>query len=134
MSAQDDAELVRRGYDAFIAGDIEWLNEHLHENVVWHVPGHNLMSGDYRGRENVLAFFARSVQIAVPQFDMHDIVASDDHVVALTTTRWLRNDNGESFEDRVGQIFHLEAGRVLEVWTMGEDLAGFDSFLEGVPT
>jgi ketosteroid isomerase-like protein len=131
MSAQQDAELVRRGYEAFIAGDMEWLNEHLHENVVWHVPGNNLMSGDYRGREDVLAFFARSVQIALPEFDIHDIVASDDHVVALSTIRWRRNDNNETFEDRLGQVFHLEGGHVLEVWTMGEDLAGFDRFLEG---
>jgi uncharacterized protein len=132
MSAQEDAELVRRGYEAFIAGDMEWLNGHLHENVVWHVPGHNLTSGDYRGRENVLAFFARSVQIALPEFDIHDVVASDDHVVVLTTIRWRRNDNNETFEDRVGQVFHLDGGQVLEVWTMGEDLTGFDQFLEGV--
>jgi ketosteroid isomerase-like protein len=132
MSAQEDAELVRRGYKAFIAGDMEWLNGHMHENVVWHVPGHNLTSGDYHGREAVLAFFARSVQIALPEFDIHDVVASDDHVVVLTTIRWRRNDNNETFEDHVGQVFHLDGGQVLEVWTMGEDLAGFDQFLEGV--
>ena len=132
MSAQDDAELVRRGYEAFIAGDMEWLNEHLHENVVWHVPGHNLTSGDYRGREDVLGFFARSVQIALPEFDIHDIVASDDHVVVLTSINWRRNDNGATWEGRIGQVFHLEGGRVLEVWTMGEDIGGFDQFLEGV--
>ena len=132
MSAQEDADLVRRGYEAFIAGDMEWLNEHLHENVVWHVPGHNLTSGDYRGREDVLGFFARSVQIALPEFDIHDIVASDDHVVVLTTINWRRNDNDATFEDHVGQVFHLEDGRVLEVWTMGEDIGGFDQFLEGV--
>ena len=131
MSAQEDAELVRRGYEAFIAGDMEWLNEHLHENVVWHVPGHNQLSGDYRGRENVLGFFARSVQIALPEFEIHDIVASDDHVVALTTIRWSRKDNSETFEDRIGQVFHIGDGQVLEAWTMGEDLVGFDQFLEG---
>jgi uncharacterized protein len=133
MSAQEDAALVRKGYAAFIAGDMEWLNEHLHENVVWHVPGHNLTSGDYRGRESVLSFFAKSVQIALPEFDIHDVVASDDHVVALATVRWRRNDNNETFEGRIGQVFHLDGGQVLEVWTMGEDLAGFDEFLEGVP-
>ena len=132
MSAHEDAELVRRGYEAFIAGDMEWLNDHLHENVVWHVPGHNVTSADYRGRENVLGFFAKSVQIALPEFEMHDILASDDHVVALSTIRWRRNDNDEIFEDRVGQVFHLLDGQVVEVWTMGEDLAGFDHFLEGV--
>jgi uncharacterized protein len=107
------------------------LNEHLHENVVWHVPGQNLTSGDYRGRENVLAFFARTVQIALPEFQIHDVVASDDHVVALSTITWRRNDNNETFEDHIGQVFHLDGGRVLEVWTMGEDLAGYDRFLEG---
>jgi ketosteroid isomerase-like protein len=132
MSAQEDAALVRKGYAAFIAGDMEWLNEHLHENVVWHVPGHNLTSGDYRGRESVLSFFAKSVQIALPEFDIHDVVASDDHVVALATVRWRRNDNNETFEGRIGQVFHLDGGQVLEVWTTGEDLAGFDEFLEGV--
>jgi hypothetical protein len=64
---------------------------------------------------------------------MHDVVASDDHVVALATIRWRRNDNGATFEDHVGQVFHLDGGQVLEAWTMGEDLAGFDLFLEGAP-
>jgi ketosteroid isomerase-like protein len=86
----------------------------------------------YHGREHVLRFLARTVQIALPEFEMHDIVASDEHVVALTTVRWRRNDNGETFEDRIGQVFHLDGGQVLEAWTMGEDLAGFDQFLEGV--
>jgi len=80
----------------------------------------------------VLGFFAKSVQIALPEFEMHDILASDDHVVALATIRWRRNDNDETFEDRVGQVFHLLDGQVVEVWTMGENLAGFDDFLEGV--
>ena len=133
MSAREDAALVRKGYEAFIAGDMEWLNEHLHENVVWHVPGHNVTSGDYRGREDVLGFFAKSVQIALPEFDMHDIVASDDHVIALATVRWRRNDNDATYEGRIGQVFHLEDGKVLEVWTMSDDLAGLDQFLEGAP-
>jgi ketosteroid isomerase-like protein len=133
VGAQEDAELVRRGYEAFIAGDMSWLNEHLHENVVWHAPGHNVLSGDYRGRDSVLAFFAKSVEVALPEFDMHDIVASDDHVVALLTIQWRRRDTGETFQDRSAQIFHLENGQAIEVWTMVEDLAGFDRFLEGAP-
>jgi ketosteroid isomerase-like protein len=132
VGAQEDIELVRRGYEAFIAGDVEWMNEHLHENVVWHSPGHNVLSGDYRGRESVLAFFAKTVQFALPEFDMHDIVASDDHVVALFTISWRRHDNGETFEDRNAQVFHVENGQALEVWTMTADQAGFDKFLEGV--
>jgi ketosteroid isomerase-like protein len=131
VGAKEDAELVRKGYEAFIAGDMEWMNEHLHENIVWHVPGSNVLSGDYRGREDVLAFFAKSVQVALPEFDMHDIVASEDHVVALVTNKWRRNDNGEEFEGHTIQVFHIENGQAIEVWTMDDDQAGFDKFLEG---
>jgi ketosteroid isomerase-like protein len=133
VGAKEDAELVRKGYEAFIAGDVEWMNEHLHENVVWHSPGNNVLSGDYRGRESVLAFFAKTVQVALPEFDMHDIVASDDHVVAIFSINWRRNDNGETFEDRTAQVFHVENDQALEVWTMTANQAGFDKFLKGVP-
>lgn len=131
MGAQEDAELVRHGYEAFIAGDMEWMNEHLHENVVWHAPGNNVLSGDFRGRESVLANFAKTVQVALPEFDIHDIVASDDHVVALLTITWRRNDNQETFENRTVQVFHVDNGQALEVWTMDADQAGFDAFLKG---
>jgi ketosteroid isomerase-like protein len=131
VGAKEDAELVRHGYEAFIAGDMEWMNTHLHENVVWHVPGHNVLSGDHRGRENVLAFFAKSVQIALPEFDIHDIVASDDHVVAILTIQWRRNDTQATLEDRSVQVFHLDGEQAIEVWTLVEDPARFDQFLEG---
>ena len=133
MAAEDDVELVRRGFEAFIAGDMVGLNEHLHENIVWHTPGHNVLSGDHRGRESVLAFFAKSVQIALPEFDIHDVVGSEDHVVALLTVRWRRNDNGESFEDHGVTVFHVADEQALEVWNLQEHQSEFDQFLEGVP-
>jgi uncharacterized protein len=131
MPGQEDADLVRRGYDAFIAGDMEWMNEHLDENIVWHVPGKNVLAGDYRGRENVLAFFAKSVQIALPEFDVHDVLGSEDHVVALLTISWKRNDTGATHRSRAVQVFHVQTPRALEVWTMDEDQAAVDAFLEG---
>lgn len=132
MAEHPDAQLVRQGYDAFIAGDVEWLNEHLVETIVWHVPGNNVLSGDYRGREEVLSFFARSVQVAIPSFDIHDVVASEDHTIALLNIRFTRNDDGQTFEARSVQVFHIEEGKALESWTMTEDQAALDAFLGGV--
>jgi uncharacterized protein len=133
MGAEQDAALVRRGYEAFIAGDMEWMNTHLHENVVWHLPGHNVLSGDYKGREAVLASFAKTVEIALPEFDIHDVVASDDHVAALLSIHWRRNDNGETFDARNVQVFHIENERALEVWTFADDTEGFDRFIGQAP-
>ena len=61
---------------AFVAGDMEWLNEHLHENIVWHAAGRSSLAGEFRGREQVLASFAKSVQIAMPAFEIHDVAGA----------------------------------------------------------
>ncbi len=129
MTTQEDAELVRRGYDAFIAGDMEWMNQHLHDQIVWHVPGNSVLAGDYRGREAVLAFFAKSVEIALPEFDIHDIAATEDHVIALLNITWRKVDGDETGESRTVQVFHLDNGRAIEAWTLNEDQAAVDAFL-----
>ena len=132
MLGQEEVELVRQGYDAFIAGDMEWMNEHLHDNVVWHNPGSNAFSGDFKGREEVLAFFARSVQHVIPEFDIHDILASEDHVVALLSVTWKRLDTGSTIQTKGAQIFHVDNGKAVEVWTMAEDQGEVDRFLQGI--
>jgi ketosteroid isomerase-like protein len=132
MADHPNAELVRHGYNAFIAGDMEWMNEHLDDTMVWHEPGNNAMSGDYHGREEVLAHFAKQVQVAIPEFDIHDVVANDDHAIALVTVRATRNDNNEAFEGRFVHIFHVSGERALESWVFNEDQAALDAFLAGV--
>jgi ketosteroid isomerase-like protein len=133
MADHPNVEIVRKGYDAFVAGDIEWMNEHLHENMVWHEPGNNFLSGDYQGREAVLAHFAKQVQHFIPEFDVHDTLANDDHAIVMATVRAKRHDNQETYEGRYVHIFHIDAdGKALESWVFSEDQAAFDQFLQGL--
>jgi ketosteroid isomerase-like protein len=129
VSVKENIELVRRGFDAFVAGNMEWLNEHFHENIVWHVPGHNVLSGAHQGREQVLAMFIKSVQLALPEFEIHDVLGSEDHIVVLATFHWRRQDNGETFDDHNVSVFHVENEKALEVWNIQEDPGGFDAFI-----
>jgi ketosteroid isomerase-like protein len=129
MLGKAEVDLVRRGYDAFIAGDMEWLNQHLDENIVWHVAGGGSLSGDVRGREEVLAYFAKSVQVAVPEIEIHDLAAGDDHVVGVLNVTW-RRPTGETFSSRAVQVFHVDGDRALESWFVPEDQAGVDAFLD----
>jgi ketosteroid isomerase-like protein len=131
MADHPNAELVRHGYNAFVAGDMEWLNTHFDDTLVWHDPGNNVLSGDYHGREEVLAHLAKSVQVALPEFDIHDVVANDDHAVALVSLRSTRSDNNETYEGRYVHIFHVSGERVLESWIFNEDQAAVDAFLAG---
>ncbi len=128
MLGASEIELVRTGYGAFVAGDMEWLNEHLHSNVVWHVPGDNPQSGDHHGREQTLAVLAKAVEQAVPEFDVHDVAAGEEHVVALLTVTWRAPDD-RTFSTKAVQVFHLDGDRVVESWLLAEDQPGLDAFL-----
>jgi hypothetical protein len=57
MGAQEDAALVRRGYEAFSAGDMDTLGELFTEDAVWHTGGSGGLSGDKQGRDAILAYF-----------------------------------------------------------------------------
>ena len=96
-----------------------------------HEPGNNQFSGDYRGRDEVFAHFAGSVAFGLPEFDIHDVVANDDHAVALVTVTVTKTDGGETLEAKFVHVFHVSSGdepRVLESWTMYEDQAAVDAF------
>jgi uncharacterized protein len=128
-----NAELVRRGYDAFIAGDMVWLNEHLHENIVWHEPGSNALSGEYKGRDAVLAHFANQLKWFIPEYEIHDAVANDDHAIVLASVRTRRHDNKETLEGRYVHVFHVDSKeQALESWIFNEDQPAFDAFLTGI--
>ncbi len=52
--------VVRKGYAAFSRGDIETLqNEIFTDDIVWHVPGRNRFSGDYKGISEVRGYFGQ---------------------------------------------------------------------------
>ncbi len=129
-----NAKLVREGFEAFERGDMEWMNDHLSDDIVWHVGGNSKWSGAYEGKENVLGFFMRQTQAlgSAPSLDIHDILGSDDHVVALGTAS-ASAPNGQSAEWKYVQIFHIQGGKATEVWGMAENDADVDPFLDGLP-
>jgi uncharacterized protein len=127
-----NAKLVREGFEAFERGDMERMNQLLSDDIVWHVGGNSKWSGTYEGKEKVLDFFMRQAQAATTKIDIHDIVGSDEHVVALGTAS-ASAPNGQSAEWKYTQIFHIQEGKAREVWGMAENDSDVDPFLDGLP-
>ncbi len=65
MAAEENAALVRRGYEAFNRGDAATLTEIIAQDAVWHVAGRNRLSGPKRGRDAILAYFGELGQIGL---------------------------------------------------------------------
>jgi uncharacterized protein len=127
--AHPNEELLRQGYEAFGRGDMEWLNEHFADDLVWHVPGQNPFSGDHRGKEAVFSLFAKQMELTggTLRLEIHDVLANDEHGVALATVTATRG--GKSLEDRQAHVFHVRDGKVAEFWNHPGDQQATDEFL-----
>jgi ketosteroid isomerase-like protein len=129
-----NAKLVREGFQAFERGDMEWMGQHLADDIVWHVGGNSKWAGSYEGKEQVLQFFARQAQAlggGPPSLEIHDVLGGDEHVVVLGEAR-ASSPDGQSAEWKYVQVFHVRDGKATEAWGMAENDAAVDPFLDSL--
>jgi uncharacterized protein len=126
--AHPNEELMRRGYEAFTNGDLQTIDELFADDIVWHVPGNNQLSGEYRGKEEVFGNFGKLVELTGGSFrlEIHDVLANDEHVVVLV--RATAEREGRKLDDRSMQLWHVEDGKATEQWLYPEDPQATDEF------
>jgi ketosteroid isomerase-like protein len=122
-------ELVRKGYEAFSSGDMTSLRQLLDPQVVWHARGRNPLSGDYRGVDEVLGFFGRTMEHTQGSFrvSVEEVLVNDQGAVVVQRSSAQRN--GKSFDDRGLQLFHIRDGKAAEVWQYWGDPYAADEVL-----
>jgi ketosteroid isomerase-like protein len=128
MGAQENAEVIRRGYDAFNAGDIATLNTLFDDGVRWHSPGRGPMANDYEGREATFTYFGRlgTESAGTFQAKLQHIVASDDLVIGIHHDHATRGD--KTLDTNVSLVFRLKDNKIVEAWEYYDDLYVWDDF------
>ncbi len=128
MAEHPNVALARKGFEAFGTGDMVALTELIGENVEWHEFGLGPLSGDYTGREAVFGLFAKLAQATgnTLRIELHDVLANDEHVVALLRTR--ASKQGKQLDVRHVDIFHIRSGKITEFWSFSEDQRREDEF------
>jgi ketosteroid isomerase-like protein len=128
VTAQDNAQLIRRGYEAFDKGDIPAVVAIFDDDISWHIPGRSPLAGDYSGPEGVLGFFGQLQERSGGSFrlELHDLLASDDHVVALATEMGTRGD--KSLSAQTVHVWHVREGKATEFWGLAADTYALDEF------
>jgi ketosteroid isomerase-like protein len=121
--------LAREGFDAIARGDAQWMNDHLADDVVWHVGGNSRMAGAIRGKDQVMQLMGGAGGAEGDTIDVHDVLANDDHVVAMGTAH-LHAPDGDEVEYRFVNVFHMRDGKVTEAWGMSENDAETDPFFD----
>jgi len=97
-------------------------------DIVWHMPGRNPHAGHHQGVDQVAAFLTnlQTLSGGTHRIELHDIIANDDHAVALHATRAERA--GKQLQINAVQVFHIRDGKVTEAWTTHSDTYAFDEF------
>ncbi len=128
MNEDDNLTVVKRLLAAFSRPDLGTIRASLTPDVRFHVPGNNLLAGEYTGIEQVLDLLARIWEVTdgTIRVSLHDALANEQHGVLLYTVSAKRRD--ASYTYRQLDLYHFRDGRVSEVWGYPVDLRGFDDF------
>lgn len=131
MEEHPNGALLRRLLEAFGARDVHAMETAFDDDVTWHAPGTNRFSGQFRGRTAAMQRLAQMREAGISTgFDVHDVVANDEHAVALVHLH-LEVADGRRYDQPQVQVAHVREGRIVEFWTMNQDQAVLDLLVGG---
>ena len=126
--AEENVELVRRGYEAFNTADMATLLALFDEDASWHTPGRSI-GGDYVGREAVFGQFGRYGGETAGTFKaaLQDVFASaDGRVVGLHHNSGERD--GKQLDVDCCIVFEIKDGKLIDGAEYFFDLNAWDEF------
>jgi hypothetical protein len=123
-----NAELLRRAYDVFAEGDVPSVLETLSPDITWHVPGRSPLSGDYKGHDEVLGFFGKSLELSsgTLRVAVDEILADGERVVVLTTVSAQRN--GRAWSAPEVHVWRVVDGQAVDFREYQGDQQSEDEF------
>jgi uncharacterized protein len=113
VSEQENKELVKKGYDAFAAGDVQAVMDLFDDDVEWVQPGESAISGTFHGKTEVMEFLGRLAEKA-PTVTVKRLIAEGDTVVAITEV----SVDGQSGED--ADIMTIRDGKTVRMEVHGD--------------
>jgi ketosteroid isomerase-like protein len=99
------------------------------DDIVWRVGGGHHLSGTYRGKDEVLAYIARSRELTGGTLSLEpdSILASDRHLAMFTHVTGERN--GRQLDANLAQVVVIDdEGAWKEYWALSDDQESIDQF------
>jgi len=125
MQEHPNVALVREMFAAMDRGDMQWVEDHTSDDIVWHTGGNSRAAGVRRGKDAVRESMAAMADPGAMKADVHDVIGNDDHTVVLGTAV-VTAPSGKSVEYNYVNVFHIADGKVTEVWGLAENDAETD--------
>lgn len=122
-------EKVHQFYTALAQGDFETVGALLSDDLVWHQPGKETLSGIYSGKQNVFAHLGKMAQLSNGTFaiDQVDYITENGDLV-VASIEFAVSASGHSMEMKGIGLFRFENGLIKEVWLFSERIDEEDRF------
>lgn len=127
--ADANEQLIRDGYDAFGAGDMEALSALMKPDVVHSVPGNNQLTGEYKGIDAVLAYYGKMFELTGGNMsvDLKSVkLEGDDRVIAVHTNKAGRD--GKTLDGDTTLDFTVDGGKIARIDEKPHDQVAEDAF------
>lgn len=123
MSEHPNAALIRQMTEAMSRGDMQAASDALADDVEWHEIGRD---EPIRGKDALAARFGEMPEGASITLDVHDVLANDDHTIALVTATASMGD--QSLTYRTAEIHHIRDGKITHRWAFSDDTERINRF------
>lgn len=108
------------------SGDMMSHVDMLSDDIVWHEIGSDQ---PLRGKQALIERFSGMPEGASIKTDSHDIVANDEHAIALVTATATMGD--QELVYRTAEIYHMRDGKITERWAFSDDTDRINKFFGG---
>lgn len=108
--------------ERFGTGNPEEMAEWLADDVIWHQIGGETL----HGKQSVMDSMS-GIEDVDFSLDLHDVVANDDHTIALVEVSIGSDD--QAFSYRTAEIYHIDQnGKITERWAFSDDTRAITDF------
>ena len=120
---------ARHFLEAFSQGDEQAMGDFFTDDLAWHVAGSHPLSGDYRGKEELVAYFCQLRERTDGTFalEAESVLATDYHTAMFTRATGQRE--GRTLDVILAHAFTVRSdGQWREYWVCADDQDAEDSF------
>jgi uncharacterized protein len=114
--AHPNEVLIRRGYEAFGAGDLDTLSSLMADDVVHVIPGNNRFTGEHKGRDAVLDLYGQLFEQSGGTYraDLKSVDARGDQQV-VSVHRGTAQREGRTLDATEFLTFTVENGMITRI-------------------
>ena len=114
---------------ALVAGDYDAVFATMADDVKWHQPGRNPLSGVVEGKAALGAHLGRFMEKSNGTFKVLTNWASENGCfVAANVTFVADRGEGDELDMNGVDLFRVEDGKIREVWLFASDQAAEDAY------